>query len=120
MSDIFLALLTLLTKSVNNLLITMFEQLRAEDKAERLKKASGKYTEGINLYKAFINETQDKPRAQKLALKLDSYYNSLTKLEQEEYAALLVQNGLINPKSPLGQVIMTFNASLVNSGVTGA
>ena len=90
----------------------MFKQLKDQDKTSRLNQISGQYTEGVNLYKAFVEalHTQDKARTPRLAIRLDSWHNSLKGAQKEEFAALLVYLGLIPADSPLGQAIKVFSA----------
>ncbi len=52
---------------------------------------------GIQLYKAFLKaiQTQDKARAKRLAVRLDSYNQALPKDQKRQFARILVSEGLI-------------------------
>ena len=91
----------------------MFDQLKTADQAEHLAQVFGNYQEGVDLYKAFqaACNAQDKVRAPRLAIRLDAWHNSLQPAQREEFAALLVHDGIIPKDSTLGKAILTFNAS---------
>ena len=68
------------------------------------------YEPGINLYKAFkncLNEGQDKIRLQRLESRLNAWQENLTIPQQQEFTALLCQQGLITGN--LVRAIQTFN-----------
>ena len=92
----------------------MFESLKAQEQQERLSQAVSPYEEGIAIYKAFLGavETQDKVRASRLALRLDTWQNALSEAQRADFAALLVKRGIIPADSELGKAIKLFNGSL--------
>ena len=52
---------------------------------------------GIQLYKAFLKATedQDRARAKRLGVRLDSYNNALPEAQKRQFALVLVSEGLI-------------------------
>ena len=96
----------------------MFKALQDQDNTSRLNLEAGEFAEGIKLYKAFTEalDKQDRARTPRLAVKLDSWHNSLKEPQKRDFAALLLLQGIIKADSVLGKVIKTFDARFVEFG----
>ena len=70
--------------------------------------------QGITLYRIFkecLDEGKDKARLKRLESRLDSWHSKLTLAQKQDFAAILVNQGLVN--GPLAAAIKTFHASFV-------
>jgi hypothetical protein len=77
------------------------------------------FKQGLILYRIFkecLDQGKDKPRLKRLEDKLDTWYSLLNKGHKYEFSRLLVDNGLIDPKSPLGMGIVKFGAQFSGGG----
>jgi hypothetical protein len=94
----------------------MFNELISQDKEKHLVQISGQYEDGITIYKALKQamSAQDKPRARKLEVRLDSFYTALPPASRREFCQVLCRQGLIT--GPLKAAIETFDASFTGKG----
>lgn len=68
------------------------------------------FAPGISLYQSFLLAF-DPTRQKRLADRLDTYYNGLSRAQQHDFTHLLVDKGLI--RGDLAQAIKMFDGTLI-------
>lgn len=69
----------------------MFENLKAQERASRLKFIEGSFAQGILLYSELIKA--DRAREPRLAIKLNEWYSRLTSNQQYDFCAIVCKEG---------------------------